>query len=144
MGLIKLGIVLYGVHLITSVSLSNKFFPLTNNNRKHIREERHCGGHKNHHEDPANNALPNQKPPGYPQRYPAPSQYQPQNPEYRNEKQLYSDMPKGEQQVIVGDHQLQIREAPAYDDVISKGAAHECPNCGHGVVSREKGEKELL
>jgi predicted RNA-binding Zn-ribbon protein involved in translation (DUF1610 family) len=52
-------------------------------------------------------------------------------------------MPKGEQ-VIVGDHQLQIREAPAYDDVISKGAAHECPNCGHGVVSREKGEKELL
>lgn len=144
MGLIKLGIVLYGIHLITSVSFSDKSFTLTNNNRKKIREDRHCGEYKNHQEDPSNNTYPNQKPPGYPQRYPAPSQYQPQNPEHQNEKQLYSDMPKGEQQVIIGDHPLQIREAPAYDDVISKGTAHECPNCGHGSLLQEKGEKTLL
>ncbi len=134
MGLIKLGIVLYGIHLITSVSLSSIFSALTNKNRKKIREDRHGGGHKNHHEDPTNHTLPHQKPPGCPQRYPTPSQYQPQSPEHQNEKQLYSDMPKGEQQVIIGDHPLQIREAPVYDDVISQGAAHECPKCGHGEL----------
>jgi hypothetical protein len=144
MGLIKLGIVLYGIHLITSVSLANTFSTLTKNNRKKIREDRHGGGHINHHEDPANHTSPCQKPPGYPQRYPAPSQYQPQSLEHQNEKRLYSDMPKGEQPVIIGDHQLQIREAPAYDDVMSKRAAHECPDCGHGGLSREKGEKGLL
>jgi hypothetical protein len=71
--------------------------------------------------------------------YPAPSQYQPQTSEYRNEKQLYSETPKG----MIGDNQpIQMREAPGYEEnrfSAAFAAAHECPNCGGHL--QEKMEK---